>query len=349
MESEIRENIPLMFYHVWDDLPFPKYNENYYRSCDFIASISKQTHNIVKNVWQKEPKWEPWQVKYIGHGVNPNTFKPMRTDEERAEVEKLKKEMFGEQPVEFVVLYNNRNIRRKMTGDVILAFKKFVDGLPKEKADKCWLVLHTQPIDDNGTDLPRVIADLAPNIKYIFSAGRVGADQLNKLYNVADATINLCSNEGFGLATLESIMAGTMIVANVTGGLQDQMGFVDEDGNLLDADVHFTADWGSNHDGKYQKHGEWVVPVFPNNLALQGSPPTPYIFDDRCDWREAADKIREVYDMAPEERDRRGEAGREYALNNDFTSARMCQKFIDGIDTVFETWTPKKRFEIFKA
>jgi hypothetical protein len=40
---------------------------------------------------------------------------------------------------------------------------------PKETADKCWLVLHTQPVDDNGTDLPKVISDLAPNIKYVFT------------------------------------------------------------------------------------------------------------------------------------------------------------------------------------
>ena len=28
--------------------------------------------------------------------------------------------------------------------------------LPKEEADKCALLMHTQPIDDNGTDLPDV-------------------------------------------------------------------------------------------------------------------------------------------------------------------------------------------------
>lgn len=50
MESEIRENIPIIYYHVWDDLPFPRYNRDFYRSCDTILSISKQTHNIVKQV-----------------------------------------------------------------------------------------------------------------------------------------------------------------------------------------------------------------------------------------------------------------------------------------------------------
>ena len=37
--------------------------------------------------------------------------------------------------------------------------------------------------------------------------------------------MNMASNEGFGLGTCESLMAGTPIIVNVTGGLQDQCGF----------------------------------------------------------------------------------------------------------------------------
>ena len=35
----------------------------------------------------------------------------------------------------------------------------------------------------------------------------------------------MASNEGFGLGTAEALMAGTPIVVNVTGGMQDQCGF----------------------------------------------------------------------------------------------------------------------------
>ena len=42
---------------------------------------------------------------------------------------------------------------------------------------------------------------------------------------MADVTINMASNEGFGLGTCESLMCGTPIIVNVTGGLQDQCGF----------------------------------------------------------------------------------------------------------------------------
>lgn len=46
MEHELREHVPLIYYNIWDDLPAPLYNRNYYRSCDAIFSISKQTYNI---------------------------------------------------------------------------------------------------------------------------------------------------------------------------------------------------------------------------------------------------------------------------------------------------------------
>ncbi len=166
---------------------------------------------------------------------------------------------------------------------------------------------------------------------------------------MSDVVINLASAEGFGLGTMEAILTERVIIANVTGGLQDQMGFRDENGDLLDANVHYCAEWGSNHDGKYRTHGEWVLPIFPNNISIVGSPATPYIFDDRCDWREAADALRTVYDMTPEERARRGALGRQYALENGFTAQQMADNFVDGIETTLANWKPRKRFTLIKA
>ena len=78
--------------------------------------------------------------------------------------------------------------------------------------------------------------------------------------------------------------AGTPIIVNVTGGLQDQCGFR-KDGKLLTAEDY--VEIGSLHQWRKWKgkleHGEWVKPVWPTNLSLQGSPVTPYIYDDRCD------------------------------------------------------------------
>ena len=56
IEHEIRQQIPIFYYNIWDDLPYPRWNEPYYESCDLIMNISKQTHNIVQNVCQNKQR-----------------------------------------------------------------------------------------------------------------------------------------------------------------------------------------------------------------------------------------------------------------------------------------------------
>ncbi len=347
MEHEVRQKMPIMYYNIWDDLPYPMYNQPYYMSCDSLFSISKQTYNLNKQVLGSE---NTRHLKYIPHGINTQRYHPLPDDDEK--LLETRAALFGGAEVDFVLFYNSRNIRRKQTSDIILAFAEFMKKLPQEKREKCRFVLHTQPIDENGTDLPAVIRDVVPEIeKYvIFSPNRTESIHLKHLYNIADVTINLSSNEGFGLGTAESIMCGTPIIVNVTGGLQDQCGFMDEEGNYLSPDKHFTYEWGSNHDGRYNKHGDWAFPIFPSNRSLQGSPLTPYIFDDRAKFEDAAERIMEVYLLGREERKRRGEIGRQYGLGfGMFSAEKMCESFIEGIDHSINIWTPRKKFELVNA
>jgi len=356
MENEIREHCPIFFYHIWDDTPYPLYNENFYRSCDWIGCISKQTYNIVKQVWQKgkdKDKVKDWQISYVPHGVDVDQFRKISTKQEKKELAEMKKKLFGNQKVDFMMFWNNRNIRRKMPGDVILAFQHFLKKLTKEQAKRCRLVMHTAPVDENGTDLPAVIRDVAPEVKTVFSTDRLTPPQLNLLYNLADITINIASNEGFGIGTLESMCAETPVIINVTGGLQDQCGFMDDKGQYLHPDGHYNYEFGTNAVKKYTKCGEWVLPVFPAQRGLIGSPQTPYIFDDRCDWADVGDKILQFYNMTPEERARRGKLGREYAIEEGYTAEGMGQCFIEGMDVMLEKWEDKTthppRFVMEKA
>ena len=73
MEHEIRQNIPIMYYNIWDDLPDPLYNTNYYRSSDMLMSISKQTYGINKRILSKFG-YEDWQTDYVPHGVTSRRF-----------------------------------------------------------------------------------------------------------------------------------------------------------------------------------------------------------------------------------------------------------------------------------
>jgi len=48
IEREIRNEIPLIYYSIWDDWPVPLYNQSYYESCDLHMCISKQTKAMTK-------------------------------------------------------------------------------------------------------------------------------------------------------------------------------------------------------------------------------------------------------------------------------------------------------------
>jgi glycosyltransferase involved in cell wall biosynthesis len=287
-------------------------------------------------------------LAYIPHGIDTKKFYPVTADDTEGQdiITKIRQETLQGLDIDFMVFYNARNLRRKMTSDVLLAYNHFLQQLTPEEQEKCRIVLHTQPVDDNGTDLLAVIRDVVPNIKAIFSNNKVDHPVLNALYNMADVTINLANNEGFGLGTAESLLAGTPILVNVTGGLQDQCGFRTNDGRFLTAE-DYVGDWMTNADGSYRNHGEWAFPVFPVSRSLQGSPATPYIFDDRCDWKEAGDKLLELYRMGRGERKRRGEAGRQFALTDGMLSAdKMGELFIDHINKTLEAWTPRDRYTL---
>jgi hypothetical protein len=83
---------------------------------------------------------------------------------------------------------------------------------------------------------------------------------------------------------------------------------------------------------------------------LQGSPQTPYIFDDRCDWKDAGNHILELYNMTREERKRRGLSGREFAMGPGMmTAEKMGELFIEHINTTLENWTSRERYTLVKA
>ena len=348
MEAELRQNLPILFYHIWDDLPDPHYNRNYYESVDWLGCISRQTYGIVNRVGKLNSETikplEDWQVSYVPHGINTETYKAVEVPED------FRKQVTGGKDYKFILFWMNRNIKRKQPSDVIWAFKKFVDKLPKEDQDKVCLIMHTAPKDPNGTDLFAVADRIAPGCDIKFSTERVNQEQLNWIYNIVDCTINIAGNEGFGLTTAESIMAGTPAIINVTGGLQDQCGFKKEDGSYLTVD-DYTDEFQSNHRGRYKEHGDWVYPVFPSSLSLQGSPPTPYIFDDRPTYDDAAEGIKHFYDMGEEKRKECGEKGMEFVQTEEIgmTAENMSKRFIKDMDTAFEEWTPRKRFTLYKV
>ena len=349
IEHEIRQTCPLFFYHIWDDLPDPKYNRNYYESCDWIGCISKQTYGITRRVWgwDKEKHWvKPanWQISYVPHGINSDLYKPVDVPSD------FKQRIFGDKEYDFVLYWNNRNIRRKQPMDAMLAFDEFRQTLRPEQQDKVCMLMHTEPVQEHGTDLPTFVDHCMPDSKVIFIPDKFSEVELNYLYNLADVTINLASNEGFGLATAESVMAGTPIIVNVTGGMQDQCGFRQKGSGKLLMEEDY-VEIGSLHD-RYKKNthvwGDWVKPIWPVR-STTGSVPTPYIFDDRVDFLDVAPLIRDWYDMGREARKAAGLKGRKYFLGEGKLSREaMCQALVDGMEGAFENWKPRKKYTLIE-
>lgn len=133
MEDEIRINVPMCYYHVWDALPYPSYNKAFYLSTDVICSISKLTYDIVNKVSPEVLNY------YVPHSVDMMLFRRLN----RETVDNFKKEHFGDK---FIIFWNSRNARRKMSGSVVWWFNDFLNLVGRDKAK---LVMHTDPKDSN--------------------------------------------------------------------------------------------------------------------------------------------------------------------------------------------------------
>lgn len=258
IENEIRANVPMVYYHVWDNYPAPKFNAKWYNSTDVIASISKVTHNIVSEV---APEVEN---HYIPHAVNDQIFKKLDTEV----VEDFIQQNFPEHNGRTVFFWNNRNARRKQSGTLLHWFNKFAEKVGPENV--C-LIMHTDPVDPNGQDLEAIIREFGMDDgRVVLSRNKMPPEGLSLMYNMADCTINISDAEGFGLATLESLSCGTPIIVNMTGGLQEQV-----------------------TDGK-----NWFgYGIEPASKSIIGSLEVPYIYEDRIsqkDFEKALDKALNV-------------------------------------------------------
>lgn len=349
MEHSLRKKVPLTYLNIWDDIPYPMYNRAFYESCDALFSISKQTYNI--NKWVLDPKnsctvHEPMLgrclLHYVPHGINETIFH--RKDSASKEYKDRYQAIFRNKKYNFIILYNSRNVQRKRTSNIVLAYRTFCDNLPPEEAKKCCLLLHTEIMHEAGTNLLALKEALCPNYDIVFSPSKLPPEEMPYLYSMADVTVNVSSNEGFGLSAAESLMSGTPIIVSVTGGLQDQIGQTDDKGNP----VEFNQEFGSNNCRKYKNHGVWAYPVWPVTRLIQGSIPTPYIFDDLVKWEDVADAFMYWYKMPKEMRQKCGDEGRRWACNEGgINSTNMCKQFVDGMEYVLRNWKPRSTFNLY--
>ena len=281
-------------------------------------------------------------IHLVPHGINSDEFKPLPDDNKN--VVKLKKDLLGEEVYDFVVFFNSRNAHRKHPANLILAFKSFCNALPEDKAKRCALLMHTDKVCEAGTDLIATVTAICPEYKVVIEESRRTPEEMVAIYNIADVTANISSNEGFGLSIAESIMCGTPVISSVTGGLQDQLGIVDDEGKAIE----FNLEFSTNVTGRHRKHGVWAKPIWTKVQTMQGSPPTPYIMDDMTDYSDVADAIMYWYLVGKEKREECGLEGRKWAMTEGGINAKnMCEQFITSMDFTLEHFIPVKNFDIF--
>jgi len=308
IENEIRPHIPMLYYHVWDNYPYPKYNKNNYESTDVIASISKVTHDIVNVV---APDVEN---HYVPHAVDTAIFQPV-SDEA---VKSIKAQLFGPDDNRVTFFWNNRNARRKMTGSLLHWFNEFAESVGPENVR---LVMHTDPKDPNGQDIDAIIHDLgADDGRFLISMDKVAPEKLALFYHAADCTVNISDAEGFGLATLESLSCGTPIIVNMTGGLQEQ---------VTDGEQYFG------------------VGIQPASKAIIGSQQVPYIYEDRISKEDLIAALTKIYNLTPAERKLLGMKGRQHVVVN-YNFEKFKKTWVNLVDSVVEkygSWDTRKNYK----
>jgi len=297
IENEIRPLCPIVYYHVWDNYPAPHFNKKFYESNDYIACISKVTHNIVKEV---SPDVD---CAYLPHSVREDIFKPINKEQR----EELRKKLLDKDSDKFIAFWNNRNARRKQSGTLLWWWKEWLDK--RNLHDKAQLVMHTEPHDPHGQDLEHIVKKLGLDRRQVmFSTQKVDLSKMGSFYQMSDVTINISDAEGFGLSTLESLSCGTPIIANMTGGLQDQV---------------------------VGPEGENGVAIFPTSKSVIGSQQVPYIYEDRISKESFLAALDKMYFLDEESRRELGMKGHRHVRRN-FSFQNFEKQWVDLMLKIYE-------------
>ena len=312
MEDEVHQMCPILWWHVWDNHPYPKFHETLYQSTDLINCHSYMTYEMIKDHF-------PDKTNFVPHAIPNDIFFPL-SDAERAN---YKRNLLGVNRMDhFTGIWINRNARRKRPSDVLAAWKQMLDKmLINEGHKKATLIMHTDPLDQEGPNLFAVAEELGIMDNVFFSKDRIEFDKMNILYNISDCCINISYAEGFGLGTLEAMQAGTPIIAVKTGGLTRQV--VD------------------HRDGS---ENGIALPVEMKTLV--GSQMVPYIYEDYVTIETAAEGLYQLFKKTPDEKNDLRKKVRDYALS-EFSYQKTVDDWHQTMKDTIENWKNNyKRWEV---
>ncbi len=310
MEDEVHQVCPIAYWHVWDNYPLPDFNQVLYDSTDLINCHSYLTFNIVKEL-------VPDKAGFIPHSIPKGVYYELSDDQKKVARDHVVGEGLHDA---FVPLWINRNAKRKRPGDLIWAWRKFIDMLKFKQGENykndAFLYLHTEPDDPEGPNLYEVIKKYDVQDTVIISPDRVDFEKMNMIHNATDCCVNISYAEGFGLSTLEAMQCGNPIIATKTGGLTRQV--VDhrdgtENGIALDVDFQ----------------------------TVVGSQTVPYIYEDYASTDSIANALLEMYEMGPEGRKKLGQKAKAY-VESEFAYEDTVRAWDSSLNTLIDNWEKNK-------
>ena len=301
-EDEVHQVCPIVYWHVWDNDPYPTFNKVWYESTDSIVCLSHLTYQLVKEHF-------PEKTSYIPHAFPQQVFGKIPQEQ----VDVLLKKNFGDKADWFKVLWVNRNAHRKMPNDVLDSFKLFLENLEKSEGHrKALLFMHTNPFDREGPNLFAVAEQLGIQNNVVFSGERLDYNQMNVLHNMTDCCLNISRNEGFGLSTLITLQCGKPIVALKTGGLTSQ---------VID----------------YKTGEEMGAAIHPVTRKLIGSQLVPFIYEDYATQTDVAAGLMKIYKMTSLEKEEFYKKAIEF-VKRDFSFDKMITNFDKIFSDTIENW-----------
>jgi glycosyltransferase involved in cell wall biosynthesis len=140
--------------------------------------------------------------------------------------------------------------------------------------------------------------------------------QGDNTYRLAGITVHNC-NEGFGLPTLEMMMAAKPIIALKTGGLTRQV-------------------------ENYETKEQYGIALEPEVRTLVGNQQVPYIFEDFVSHETVAKAYMKLYEMGPEGRDELGARCRIHALK-DYDINKTIGAWDTTLTNLTDGWREGKR------
>jgi glycosyltransferase involved in cell wall biosynthesis len=268
MADEVHQVCPILYWHVWDNDPYPDCNTVWYQGTDFIGTISQLTHGLVSSKF-------PEKTKYIPHTFAPNLYFPLPQESKRRASEFFYKERVDH----YKMLWVNRNGHRKQLNELLPTFKMFLDWLEKKEGHRnSTLLLRTEIHDPEGPNVQANINALQLQDNVIMIDEKLDYPLMNILYNSADLNLNISKAEGFGLTLLTAMNTKTLCAGVMTGGMKEQ---------LVDPVTG-------------EKFG---IPIKVHHRNLVGSQLVPYIYEDYASREDILAAMIQAYSMSEEDRE----------------------------------------------